>query len=57
MANFPIKCKILITNIHFVMLPIADTNIFADIADIPIADVIIGATLLTMQALMLTQAS
>jgi len=35
----------LVTDIHFVILPIADTNILADIADVPIADTIIGATL------------
>jgi len=28
MVNFPKKCKILVTDIHFVILPIADTNIF-----------------------------
>jgi len=35
----------LVTNIHFVILPIADTNILADIANILIADTIIGTTL------------
>jgi len=35
------KCKNLITNLHFVILPIADTNM----ANILIANVIIGTTL------------
>ena len=42
---FPQKCKTLVTNIHFVILPIADTDILADIANILIANTIIGTTL------------
>jgi len=37
--------KSLITNLHFVILPIADTNTLANMANILIANMIIGTTL------------
>jgi len=42
---FPKKCKILATNIHFVILPIADTNIFGQYSRDTDSRYNIGATL------------
>ena len=47
MANFPIKMLNFGYQYTFVILPIDDTDIFGQYTDIPIADTIIGATLLT----------
>ena len=51
---FPQKCKILVTDIHFVILPIADTNIFGRYSRYTNSRYNIGATLINSVSLSCT---